>query len=174
MTDTLELDEPKRKAKATKAIIALSEKHGGKISPEIVLADAKRKSSPLHGFFCWDNTRAAEQYRLIQASCLIRRVKVTFHETETKSVRVRAFVSVVDQDAVEEAGDDIDGDGINAVLPRIYIPVQTACAVDSYREQMIRNCQRDVEAFRRKYVALSEAKRIISAMDQFDAEFSLS
>ena len=173
MTDTLQqLEKPERKEAATKAVVALAEKHGGTITPEIVLEEAKRKKSALHGFFCWDNTAAAEQYRRIQAAALIRRVKVTITGGENQSVRVRAFVNVVEPHPPEEEPEEIDGHGINCRPRGIYVTMETACRIEDYKQQMIRQCRRDVEAFRQKYSALSEAAGIISEMANFQLTYS--
>jgi predicted RNA-binding protein YlxR (DUF448 family) len=163
MTTTI---EPKKKKQTEEAMRAIAERNNGEITPEIVLAEAKRKSSPLHGFFCWDNTKAAEEYRKIQAAGLIRRIKVTINTGEESSIRIRAFVNVTpelneDPDQPEKAGRGI------------YVSIETACTVDSYKSQMIQQAKRDVEAFRRKYAALAEVSRIITAMEHFEAEFSI-
>ena len=46
------------------------------LDPVAVVEDARDPTSPLHGFFEWDDTAAAQQYRLGQARQLIRRVKI--------------------------------------------------------------------------------------------------
>jgi len=58
------------------------EQASGNLSPDAVVADAADITSPLHDFFEWDDTAAAQQYRLGQARLLIRRVKiqVTVHD----------------------------------------------------------------------------------------------
>jgi hypothetical protein len=175
MTDTIEqLKEPKRKAVATKAVVALAEKHGGTITPEIILDDARRKKSPLHGFFCWDNNAAAEEYRKIQASAMIRRIKVTITPANdaTQIVRVRAFVNVHEPDDPGEAQDEIGGHGVNCRTRGIYVTMEQACKVTNYRDQMIAQCKRDIESFRAKYSALSEAATIIESMDGFVATYA--
>lgn len=48
----------------------------GRLTPEAVVEDAKREDSPLHGFFKWDLSAAAEQHWLDRARQLIRAVKV--------------------------------------------------------------------------------------------------
>ena len=48
----------------------------GRLTPENVLNEAKKKDSPLNGHFTWDDTEAAARYRLIEARTLIRRVKI--------------------------------------------------------------------------------------------------
>jgi hypothetical protein len=174
MTDTLkQLEKPERKAKATKEVLALAEKHGGTITPEIILDEAKKKRSPLHGFFCWDDTAAAAEYRRIQASQLIRRIKVTITGGGEKHVRIRAFVNVVEPKPEGEEPEEIDGHGINCRPRGIYVTMEQAFKVNDYKDQMIRQCKRDVEAFRAKYSALTEAGRIIEAMGEFEAAFSM-
>lgn len=44
----------------------------GLIRPEDVIERAKRKKSPLHDKFTWDDGKAAHEYRLIEARNLIR------------------------------------------------------------------------------------------------------
>jgi hypothetical protein len=48
----------------------------GRLTPEAVVADARREDSPIHGFFKWDLQTAAEQHWLDRARQLIRMVKV--------------------------------------------------------------------------------------------------
>jgi hypothetical protein len=172
MTTTIDSMTPEKKIKATDAVKALAEKHGGTITPEIVLNDAKRKTSPLHAFFCWDNTAAANEYRRIQASMLIRRIKVTYQASEERTVKVRAFVNVVEPQA-EDAPEHIEGHGINARPRGIYVGFESALKVDSYRDQLMRQCKRDVESFRQKYSAISEAAKIIQAMEEFETTLIL-
>lgn len=65
----------------------------GRLTPAEVLEEARNPDSPLHDQFNWNDTEAAEKYRLGQASRLIvrLRVNVTVH-----SVPVRAPVYVRD------------------------------------------------------------------------------
>jgi hypothetical protein len=50
----------------------------GRLTPEQVLTDARKKTSPIHDAFEWDDSKAAEQFRLSQARHLIARVEVEF------------------------------------------------------------------------------------------------
>lgn len=49
----------------------LTEQNGGNLLPETVVDAARPKKSPLHNQFVWDDTEAAEKYRLWQARQLI-------------------------------------------------------------------------------------------------------
>jgi hypothetical protein len=59
----------------------------GKLSPIAVIEAAREPDSPLHGYFEWDDSKAAEQYRLDQARCLIRSVQF---EVETIDLTMTA------------------------------------------------------------------------------------
>lgn len=48
----------------------------GRLTPELVVRDAEDARSPLHSQFEWDDSKAAEQYRLEQARDLIRSVEL--------------------------------------------------------------------------------------------------
>lgn len=48
----------------------------GRLTPEVVVADARHEASPLHGMFDWDAAKAAEQHWLDRARQIIRAVKV--------------------------------------------------------------------------------------------------
>lgn len=165
-------EETTIKKTATAAIRKLAEKHGGTITPEIVLNDAKRKGSPLHSFFTWDDGKAAAKYRLHEASMLIRRVKVTYHPSEGITVKVRAFINVVEPED-EATDEEIDEASASGRQRGIYVGFQDALKIDSYRDQIVRQCKRDVETFRSKYVSISEAARIIDAMDDFTSTVTI-
>ncbi len=61
----------------------------GRLFPSEVLNAARDENSPLHDFFEWDDSAAAEAYRLDQARELIRRIKieVVFDECKLKVVK---------------------------------------------------------------------------------------
>lgn len=66
-------------------------KGGGVLTPDAVVASAKRATSPLHGYFTWDNDAAAEQWRREQARALIRSVQV-ITTTSTRTFSVPKYV----------------------------------------------------------------------------------
>jgi ribosomal protein L12E/L44/L45/RPP1/RPP2 len=63
----------------------------GHLEPAALVKDAREAGSPLHDDFEWDNTKAAEGYRLDQARSLIRQVRVIV-TTEHRNIRCAAFV----------------------------------------------------------------------------------
>jgi hypothetical protein len=69
----------------------LADQNNGRITPDIVVADAKKKTSPLHDQFEWDAKKAASQYWVYQARQLIKSVKVMV-TNETRSVSTVCYV----------------------------------------------------------------------------------
>lgn len=68
----------------------LEQKHG-KLTANIVVADAQAVDSPLHSYFEWDTHKAARRYRLIQARALIRSVRLNVR-TEKTVVSTVAYI----------------------------------------------------------------------------------
>lgn len=135
----------------------------GHLTPQLVLDEARHKKSPLHSLFDWNDTRAAERFRVIQASKLIRRIKVTIETQPERTINVRAFVNVSQPC---EPGEDAEDDTPTAAAS-IYVTVQEALTTAPYRAQLLADCRRDITAFRSKYAALEEAAGILDAMTQF-------
>jgi len=54
----------------------IGKSHSGELTKDIVLDDARIISSPLHKYFDWDDTTAAEKYRRHQAGKIIQAVTV--------------------------------------------------------------------------------------------------
>lgn len=59
------------------ALEAIRLSKDGVLRPEDVVREARREDHPLHGEFEWDDSKAAESYRIDQARTLIRSVRVT-------------------------------------------------------------------------------------------------
>jgi len=71
-------------------LIQLQKKHGT-LTPEIVVSDARRKDSPLHGCFVWDVKKAAHEHWLDTARQLIRSVRVVIVQ-DNKVLKAPYFV----------------------------------------------------------------------------------
>jgi hypothetical protein len=71
----------------------LADTNGGRLTPEMVVADARDESSPLHeaGGFTWDLAKAAERAWLDHARRLIRSVRIVI-TTETRTIQSIAYV----------------------------------------------------------------------------------
>lgn len=125
----------------------------GKLQARSVLDRAKDPNHVLHPAFEWDDTEAAEAYRLQQAGQLIRSVVVTYDDDEVDSepITVRAFVNIRDDYGTHY-------DRIDVVLND-----------DDKREQLLQQALRDARIYIKKYQDLrelsSEFDAVMDAMD---------
>ena len=98
-----------KKAQTYGPILDRIKEETGSFGPEKVVDAARPEASPLHKEFCWDNTKAAEAYRRVQARRLIADiilVQVTSRNKPAESTRFfqsvkgangkRGYVSVLD------------------------------------------------------------------------------
>src|SRR5690349_9243368 len=73
----------KDQQKAARDRLAELEEEHGKLTANIVVADAEKRDSPLHSYFEWDTRKAAQRYRLMQARALIRSVRINIRTEKT-------------------------------------------------------------------------------------------
>lgn len=71
---------------------AMAAVHGGRVTPEIIVEDARDESSPFHDAFEWDDSEAAEKFRLSQARTLLRSYTIRVDTEDGPTVKVPAFV----------------------------------------------------------------------------------
>lgn len=119
----------------------------GKLTPALVVDQARPKSSPLHDRFEWNDKVAGEAYRRVQASELIRSVRVFYSPGEDEDDRsLRAFVASRPEHAPDES---------------TYRPIEEVIA-DPFAYQLLLNeCKREWKAFESKYRHLREFHEII-------------
>lgn len=98
----------------------------GKLTAELVVAEAQRPGSVLASRFTWDDAEAAREFRLAQARQIIRSVKVTVEDR-----RVRAYVFVKSE--------------------KSYAPLHNVMTNRDWRAEMLAEFERDAERFRQKW-----------------------
>ncbi len=128
----------------------LAHEHGGVLQPRVVVDAARSPESPLHKSFEWDDTEAAEQWRLQQARKLIN-VVVRYEQVGAKSISCRVFVSLT-PDRKE------GGDG--------YRLSATVMSDSDQRRQLLADARADMLRFKEKYRALNELAEVFDAIDR--------
>jgi len=127
---------------------AIRAKHGH-LTPALVLDDARRKTSPLHKAFEWDNKSAAEGFRLQQASYLLRSIEVVVVMEKRKPAQpIRAFLNVKQ-----------DGQ-------KGYQPVAKVMSDEDLRYQILMQAHNEVVDWRRRFIKLSEFSRVFAEIDR--------
>ena len=76
-----------------KSMKSQRKKEKGLLTPELVVDESREENAPLHPVFEWDDKKAAEHYRVMQAGSLIRNVTVKIEEAP-RMEPTRAFVNI--------------------------------------------------------------------------------
>lgn len=114
----------------------------GVFSAEMLVEVSRDKDAPLHGMFEWDDSIAAEKYRVQQAGKIIRSIVVV---GDNKPVAYRAFSSI----------------GSKA-----YMSTARAVSSEKTRAILLKSAKNDLVAFRRRYQALSELAEVFDVIDK--------
>lgn len=120
----------------------------GNVTPEDLVDAARPKRSPIHGMFEWDDTVAAEKYRLEQAGYFIRSLRISLTITGGGVTVVRPLISVVSNGK------------------KTYVPTVKALDDQEYRAQIIAQALRELTSFQAKYAALKELGDIFAAIER--------
>lgn len=137
----------------------------GNLTPELVLRDARNIRSVLHEHFEWDDTVAAERYRLDQAGHLIRSVQVEYMEAEQAQERQISLVASSEPSArVTRAFVAVVRDG-----GRGYESTERAMADPELRRQVLERAHGELNAIARKYKEVSELADVFAALDRVGA-----
>lgn len=124
------------------------------LRPESVLEAARPASSPLHKYFDWDDTSAAEAWRLAQARSMIREVHVIIQHEDKPEIRTRAIVSVV-----KSSGRSLEG-------------IETAMGDEEYQQQLLTKALQELNIFRRKYAHLNALAGVLAEADRVLKQFA--
>ena len=131
-----------KKNLVAKELERIASENGGILQPRAVVNAARPVKSPLHNRFEWDNSAAAEAYRLWQARQLIS-VNIQMIATPTGNINERIWVSLK-RDRVTSGYRTIIGVLSDAEL----------------REELLAEALEELEYFQTKYGRLSELSEI--------------
>lgn len=98
-------------------------------TPKAIVAMAKDSKTELHKCFEWDDTKAAEAYRIEQAGYLVRHltIVVTGEHIPEKSLKIKAYESVTIDDE------------------RMYMPIKQCLSDIEIRDQVIGRLNKQIE-----------------------------
>lgn len=120
----------------------------GELTPKDVVDDARHDNSPLHSFFEWDDSAAAEQYRLKQARGLIRSVVAVYVQEDKPAVRQRAYVHINEPEAHH------------------YRETSHAMSLTKTREMVLQQAWRELQGWRKRYADLKEFSDLVEVIDR--------
>lgn len=132
-------------------IEAIASEGGGLgATPKAVVEHARSSNSPLHRFFDWDDSSAAEKYRIEQAKYLVRSVKVVV-VGPSGATESRAFFSVQTDDG------------------HAYRDAATVFTDESLVAQLVAGAKRDADAWRKRHAAIRKNAELAPLFAAIDA-----
>lgn len=145
-----------RQAAVAAAIQKLADKNrDGVCHPSALVAAARDPRHVCHDMFEWDDTAAAEAYRVDQSRRIIRSVRV---DMDGPGTRAPAFVHV----RINRGEDEPPADG--------YMPTVKALAVPNLKEQVLADAKAQLRGLQVRYAAIKELQPVWSALDSLDDE----
>lgn len=123
----------------------------GVLRPKDVVEAAKSRRSPLHDVFEWDNTEAAERYRLYQARALINHIDIEIRY-DHKVKEQKAFFSV--QNTPDEENKNI-----------AYVTFEDVLSKPELRKQIILKALDEAQYWEERYQEYKELQKIVNAIE---------
>ena len=113
-----------------------------------IVEKARNKETELHKCFEWDDSIAAEKYRLKQAQSVITQLVIVKNNTSTahEKTNIRLIVN--------------DGSGTNT-----YKPLTVIVRKEDEYEKLLEKARAELSAFKKKYSCLTELEEILSLID---------
>lgn len=135
------------------ALLSISVQHHGVLNPHDVVDIARDPSHVLHARFEWDDSAAAEAYRLAQASALIRRVRLTVMRASSTNREITMSTTRAYQSRP-------------SMRPNGYEAIQVLLADDEKRRELLAQVLSELNAYRKRYAELSELEAVWIAVDE--------
>lgn len=132
----------------------LEEEHGA-VTREDFLESARSEESEMHKLFEWDDSIAAEKYRLRQANDIIHSIKITVASEDKEPVTMNAFV--------------IPGytEG-NITRPKGgYVNIRKATKEVDMHSAILQDARKSARWFMDKYRSIAELEGVITAIEEF-------
>lgn len=135
---------------------AIYEEHG-KVTPSLIVEDARNTERETHKLIEWDETVAAEKYRLEQARYIMRNIIIVRTEQaeikeEPKIIKFRAY------------------EGVEVDHERYFMPMPVAISREDTRIYMLKQAMAALNAFRQKYGMIKELSAVIDAIDNIERD----
>ena len=134
-------------AEIEKVVKELQERDGV-CSPQAFVEEARKEDSHIHGLFDWDDSTAAEKWRVHQARTIIGRVRVLLNKQETP-----AFVHVI---ITQDDGTQHEG----------YAGIEMAMNDAELRGQVFAEAQNGLKGWQSRLAAFTEAAGAVQLLGE--------
>lgn len=127
--------------------------NGGDLTADKVVSDAKETDSPLHTMFEWDDSAAAEAYRISQAKEVIRSLQIVFEDGPKGGVRTYEIVHTGTE---------------NRKPVNVFRSIEDVLEDPRARAELLGRAFREADAFKNRYQLLQELAGVIGAINSLE------
>lgn len=137
------------------------EKKRGCVTAQDFLDYSRSETAETHSMFEWDDTVAAEKYRLGQSSKIINQieVKVVREPDDGKELTISAFVNVSPKAPAANA---------------TWVNIEKAHGDKDLWHRVMANAMGELKAFKRKYSRYKEFSGVIAEIDKIEEKLETS
>lgn len=133
--------------------------NGGELTADLVLSEARVKSSPLHPQIIDKSVKkAAEAHYLDNAGKMLRSIIIVYGDADNPP-KIRKFSVIRSEPSTKAKGR----------TQKFYSSTEEALTDPGHREYILADAIREVATWRRKYASLSELAQIFRAIDKIAA-----
>jgi hypothetical protein len=134
-------------------LVRISQDNDGRLNPDAIVEAATPEDSPLHEFFTWDDNEAGKRLRRIEATFLIRRVRLsiiraTADQREVTFTAIRQFHSRPSM-RLPDGG---------------YEPIEAIMSDPIKRAELLEQALKELHALEKKYKELSELSALFDEL----------
>lgn len=126
------------------------ENRDGNITAKSFLDESRPEDIPTHSMFEWNDTIAAEKYRLSQSTKIINQLEIT---VEDVGEAYTGFVNIEIKSPTETAE---------------FVNIGKALTDEEYRHRVLANALGELKAFKRKYGRYTELCDIFNSIERYE------
>lgn len=148
---------------AGKHLEELYEESMGELTPEIVVENAKKKNSPIHPCFEWNDKKAAKKHRLHQARMLMSSINIKVIKDDGRKIDVPKFVNI----KVDRMG-NLTHSNLHREHSS-YMSIEKVMEVEELTEYVKEQAMREILRWKDKYAHVSEFSELCAKIEEIAA-----
>lgn len=149
------------------SVLEKIEKEQGTVTKEAFLEYSRDESSETHELFEWNDSTAAEKYRLIQAGKVITQLEVSYEYVKPDNVELSVVVEEAQHTPVTYSA-YVNVQKRATGIAASYMNTEKAMGEEKTRKQVLENAMQELRVFKRKYEQCKELAVIFEAIERLE------
>lgn len=155
------------------------EERDGEVTTRSFLDESRPEDSPTHSLFEWDDSIAAEKFRMKQSSDIFSQLTYEWiveedvvEEVELMEVDEEDISVPVPMSRAPSAYTNISNSGWGSTATAIYVSSDRAMQDTTMRSQVLKNYVRSIKIFISRYREFEEFSKIFDAVEEVEKELN--